>query len=144
LKNLQSKIWIENFCDLLFLFENKFIVCYYFHMLKIEIENKENIYYINLAGDIDYNYEVELKSRLETLFSSVKTTVIDLKDVHYIDSIGLSIMTYYKKQLMKYKKKLYFYRPYEQIKKVFLMTRFDQIIPIIETEDEFQKIEREG
>jgi anti-anti-sigma factor len=113
-------------------------------MLKIEIENKENIYYINLAGDIDYNYEVELKSRLETLFSSAKTTVIDLKDVHYIDSIGLSIMTYYKKQLMKYKKKLYFYRPYEQIKKVFLMTRFDQIIPIIETEDEFQKIEREG
>ncbi|MGM0608591.1 MAG: STAS domain-containing protein [Candidatus Muiribacteriota bacterium] len=113
-------------------------------MLKIEVFEKENISYLKLTGDVDYNYEVELKSKIETMLTNPKTIVVNLEEVHYIDSIGLSIMTYLKKQLLKHHKKLYFYKPYEQIKKVFLMTRFDHIIPIVESREELQKIEREG
>ncbi|PLX19773.1 MAG: hypothetical protein C0601_01010 [Candidatus Muiribacterium halophilum] len=112
-------------------------------MLKIErTENPEYIL-VTLKGEADFNSELELRREFEDLITKKVDIVIDLEHTDYIDSVGISLFTYLKKELIKKNREMAFYRPIDSIKKVFLMTRLDLLIPILEKVEDLEKFGKE-
>ncbi|MFW5782778.1 MAG: STAS domain-containing protein [Candidatus Muiribacteriaceae bacterium] len=109
-------------------------------MFKLDVDRKNDVLILRPQGDLDYNFELEIKERMEESLSEPVNTVIDLSEVSYIDSVGISIMTYMKQELKKKGFELYFYNPVDSIRKVFKMTRLDHYIPIIEDKEKLQEM----
>ena len=113
-------------------------------MLKIDKKENKEYTIISLAGEADFNCEVELRREFEDLIQKDTNIVIDLEKTDYIDSVGISLFTYLKKELIKRNKEVCFYRPMDSIKKVFLMTRLDLLIPICEKPEDLEKFGKDN
>jgi|GEM_PF-3768950 len=113
-------------------------------MLKIDRKENKEYVMISLIGEADFNSEVELRHEFEELIQKDVNIVIDLEKTDYIDSVGISLFTYLKKELIKRKKEVCFYRPVDSIKEVFFMTRLSLLIPICEKPEDLEKFGKDN
>jgi len=108
-------------------------------MLKVEVLDKNSYYYLSLVGEVDYNFEEDIKHKIEEIIIRPKDTVVSLEKVTYIDSVGITVMMYLMKNLAEKGNRMFFLKPDDAIRKVFAMTRLDKIIPVIEREEDINK-----
>jgi anti-sigma B factor antagonist len=86
---------------------------------------------INLVGRLDTNTAPELEKELETLIDdSVKTAILDLKELDYVSSAGLRVILGLQKQMSGKSGSLTVRGANESIIEVFEMTGFLDILNV--------------
>lgn len=104
--------------------------------LQVKSDNPD-ISYVALIGRLDLPgvNQIELKFSVNTV-TQRKPTLVDLSEVDYIASLGLSMFITATKSLKLHGLKLVLLRPQPQVEEVFRAAGFDQLMPIEYTEDQ--------
>ena len=104
--------------------------------LEIELEGKDDIVFIILSGQIDsYTSEEIIKITDEHINKGNLKVVIDLTDIDYLDSSGLSALISAKIRLSKRNGNLRLAGLNEKTKRVFDLANLNQIFDIYKTRD---------
>jgi anti-sigma B factor antagonist len=100
--------------------------------MKIEIERPgEGTVVVHATGRMDADAAPELKQNLREIAKGGTTTVtVDLKDVTFIDSSGLSALVSGLKALREHGGALLLCRPQPQAMKALRLTLLDRVFPI--------------
>ena len=106
--------------------------------MDIKTELTENVTVLFIREDrLDANNSEELKVELHRLFEKgIKDLIIDLKDVHFIDSSGLGVLVSgYKNASIKHGS-LKLSNLQSQVKSLFELTRLHRVFDIFMTADD--------
>ncbi|MBF0543714.1 MAG: STAS domain-containing protein [Candidatus Riflebacteria bacterium] len=101
--------------------------------MKIEsrVENAEKTKYFLLEGELDVHQTKELRFRLlDELEESEWKYVLEMKGVTYLDSSGLGMLVYLKKEIVKRGGTLLLISLKDSVLNVFKMTRLDSFFDI--------------
>jgi anti-sigma B factor antagonist len=82
---------------------------------------------IRLAGEIDLATVPKLRQVLDAHARSGQTMVIDLREIDFIDSMGLAALVRARHRAIARGAKLELVTPPEAVYKVFTLTRLDQL-----------------
>ncbi|MBS4763266.1 MAG: STAS domain-containing protein [Brachyspira sp.] len=93
-----------------------------------EIEN--NTVIIKLFGDIDIYTSSDLKDAM------ISQVIMDMEDVHYIDSSGIGVFIAVLGTFKKVNGKIGMIKITEPVKKVLELTRLTSFLPVYNTEAE--------
>jgi anti-sigma B factor antagonist len=82
---------------------------------------------IRLAGELDLATVPQLRQVLDAHARSGQTMVIDLRDIDFVDSMGLAALVRARHRALARGAKLELVTPPESVYKVFTLTRLDQL-----------------
>jgi len=82
---------------------------------------------IRLAGEIDLATVPQLRQVLDAHARSGQTMVIDLREIDFVDSMGLAALVRARHRAIARGAKLELVAPPESVYKVFTLTRLDQL-----------------
>jgi len=82
---------------------------------------------IRLAGELDLATVPQLRQVLDAHARSGQTMVIDLRDIEFVDSMGLAALVRARHRALARGAKLELVTPPESVYKVFTLTRLDQL-----------------
>lgn len=100
-----------------------------------ELEN--NTVVIKLFGDIDIYTSSDLKdAMISQVDFGAKRIIIDMEDVHYIDSSGIGVFISVLGTFKKVNGKIGLVKITEPVKKVLELTKLTSFLPIYSTEVE--------
>lgn len=104
-------------------------------------EIKNNLLVIKFSGDlIGENNNVQVTEVVaETIQQKIKTCVIDISGLRYINSSGIGLLITI---LTKFRNKggeVYLMQPSESVQKLLVITKLNAIFHIIQSEDEVLK-----
>ena len=100
-----------------------------------EIEN--NTVIIKLFGDIDIYTSSDLKdAMISQVDFGAKRIIMDMEDVHYIDSSGIGVFIAVLGTFKKVNVKIGMIKITEPVKKVLELTRLTSFLPVYNTEAE--------
>lgn len=104
--------------------------------LKVNVEKKlEGVYLVKAIGRIDSDTHLVLDRKIKPiLLSSTKLIILDMEDVDYISSAGLSVIFQAKKIVESNKGSLFIASLQPQVKKVF------EIMKALPAENIFQNM----
>jgi len=95
---------------------------------------------IKISGDIDAYHSPKLKEKMEeTVKGGFKTIILEFSEVPYIDSAGLGTLVSVLREIRNYQKELKLVGLRKNIKRIFEMTRLDNIFNIYDTIEEAEK-----
>ena len=97
--------------------------------MKIEKIEKGNCITIFLEGRLDTNTAPELEKEVDSLYG-VNTLIFDLEKLEYMSSAGLRIILSLQKKMMNMQGKMIIKNVRENIKEVFDITGFSDILTI--------------
>lgn len=84
-----------------------------------------------LDGELDVHQAKTLKAHvLETIEEGVWTYVIDMSHVGYIDSSGLGMLVYLKKEIIRSQGRLVISQPTEAVLNVFRLTKLNEFFEL--------------
>lgn len=96
---------------------------------KIDTATKRRVYLLD--GELDVQQAKELRSRLtDELEEGDWLYILDLTRVNYLDSSGLGMLVYLKKEIMKRGGKLSLTGLQESVANVFRLTRLDEFFEL--------------
>jgi anti-sigma B factor antagonist len=106
--------------------------------MDIKTEHMEGITVLFIREDrLDANDSEELKVELRRLYESgVKDVVIDLKEIHFIDSSGLGVLVSGYKNASTQHGSLKLSNLQSQVKSMFELTRLHRVFDIFTTVDD--------
>ena len=106
--------------------------------MDIKMEKTEGIVVLFIREDrLDANNSEELKAELHRLFDSgTKDLVIDLKEIHFIDSSGLGVLVSGYKNASIVHGSLKLSNLQTQVKSMFELTRLHRVFDIFTTVDD--------
>ncbi len=104
-------------------------------------ETKNNILIISLSGDLigENNSATVTSVVAESLEKKVKTCIVDISDLRYINSSGIGLLITI---LTKFRNKggeVYLMKPSESVQKLLVITKLNAIFQIIQSADEVLK-----
>ena len=106
--------------------------------LRVHLEGSEEIPVVRVAGEVDLTTAPELRARLAELPDGTGTVVIDMSEVTFLDSTGLSVLVASWKRLSEAGEKggfrLVVNRPV--IQRVLDVTGLSQIFSVFSTLEE--------
>lgn len=100
--------------------------------LSIDVSNHEASTVITLSGDIDIETAPALREQLAALPPRVRTVVVDLSDVEFLDSSGVGALVGAADALRAAGGSLRLACPRPRVQKVFRISRLAEVIPIYE------------
>src|SRR6056297_284199 len=109
--------------------------------LKFESQKSgnENII-VKISGDIDAYHSPKMKEEMEGYIKGdFKNIILDFQGVPYIDSAGLGTLVSILREVRNYQKELKIVALRKNIKRIFEMTRLDNIFNIYDTIEEADK-----
>lgn len=101
--------------------------------MKIErtIDNAKKIKVFQIEGELDVHHVKNLKSEiLEAIEPPGWTYELDMDKVAYLDSSGLGMLVYLKKEILKHEGKLVIANLHEPVLNVFKLTKLDSFFEI--------------
>lgn len=105
--------------------------------MEIREEKKGDTTILALNGHMDISKSVLLEKRVQAVFEQgAKNLIMDLADLHYISSSGLRILLLASQQSQKRGGKLLLCSLQDTIARVFEISEFDTLFPILPTLDE--------
>lgn len=106
--------------------------------MDIKTEHTEGVTVLFIREDrLDANNSEELKVELHRLFDSgTKNMVLDLKEIHFIDSSGLGVLVSGYKNASTVHGSLKLSNLQPQVKSMFELTRLHRVFDIFSTVDE--------
>ena len=105
-------------------------------MFIIEYENKENILFARVEGELIAQEVKELKKDFLNIKSKYKYLVFDFKDLTLIDSSGLAYVIFCLKELREKNGDIKIQNLSNQAKVIFEITRVNTVIDIFKTQKE--------
>jgi len=104
-------------------------------------ETKNNILTISLSGDLigENNSATVIGVVAESLEKKVRTCIVDISDLRYINSSGIGLLITI---LTKFRNKggeVYLMKPSESVQKLLVITKLNAIFQIIQSADEVLK-----
>lgn len=104
-------------------------------------ETKNSILTISLSGDLigENNSTAVIAVVVEALEKKVKTCIVDISDLRYINSSGIGLLITI---LTKFRNKggeVYLMKPSENVQKLLVITKLNAIFQIIQSPDEVLK-----
>jgi len=108
--------------------------------LNFESRDSNGIRIIKISGDIDAYHSPKLKEQMEEVVKGdLKMIILDFSEVPYIDSAGLGTLVSILRDTRNYQKELKIAGLRKNIKRIFEMTRLDNIFKIYDTIEEAEK-----
>jgi anti-sigma B factor antagonist len=95
--------------------------------LNVAVDDSRERVEIRLAGDIDLATVPQLRQVLDAHARNGQTMVIDLRDVEFIDSMGLAALVRARHRALSRGARLVLVAPPESVYKVFRLTRLDEL-----------------
>ncbi len=98
----------------------------------IKINDKKDIMYVTINGEINYEEGEELFSSIidKCFFSKALKVVLNMSEIEYISSRGISVIIRIYKYLKDNGKEFSIYNPKEEVMKLLKITRINEIIKI--------------
>jgi anti-anti-sigma factor len=104
--------------------------------LTIEVRHEQGYAIVAVAGEIDISTVTGLRECLFELAASGRPLLVDLDQVTFIDSAGLSVLVGTAKRAAAHGGSLYAACARPKIRKLFRLTGLDRRIPLARTLDE--------
>ena len=104
--------------------------------LTIEVQHEQGYAIVAVAGEIDISTVTGLRECLFELAASGRPLLVDLDQVTFIDSAGLSVLVGTAKRAAAHGGSLYAACARPKIRKLFRLTGLDRRIPLARTLDE--------
>lgn len=105
--------------------------------MEIKTEIKQEIFIINLSGEIDIYNSKEVKDLVEKkLQEGVYNYIINLNDVSYIDSSGIGSLIASRTSIVNRKGLLHLVNIKGSVKRVFDLTKLNKYFTISSSEEE--------
>ena len=104
--------------------------------LRVWIEDHPPLLYIRLAGEIDLGTAPQLKQTVDAYARIGQTITIDLRDVTFVDSMGLAALVRVRHRALGRGATLQLVAPPEGVLAVFRITRLDGVFTWVEPEPE--------
>jgi anti-sigma B factor antagonist len=105
-------------------------------------EIKRNVLILKLSGDLigENNSAAVTEVVAETIAQKVKTCIVDISGLRYINSSGIGLLITI---LTKFRNKggeVYLMKPSESVQKLLVITKLNAIFQIIQSEEEVPKV----
>ncbi len=91
---------------------------------------------LRLAGEIDLCSVPELRDALASISGARRPIILDLSEVTFLDSSGLSLVIDYWRQSQEHGSNFVVVGASGEVREIFRLTNLDQFIPLYETEKE--------
>ncbi len=109
--------------------------------MKFEQEIRDNLLILRLSGDlIGEDNGANILDKVSTaLQNDIRTCIVDIADVRYINSSGIGVLITI---LTKFRNKggeVYLMKPSETVRKLLVITKLNAIFQIIQNEEEVLK-----
>src|SRR4029079_1530429 len=105
--------------------------------MEIEVLVTENIARVKLRGRLDTPGVDKIESKFSTsVLPDGKNTVVDLREVSFIASMGLRMFIAIAKQLRRRNARMVLFAPQAQVNEVFHTVLLREIVPIVADEVE--------
>lgn len=104
--------------------------------LAIDVSNRGSATVLALAGDIDIHTAPALREQLANLEADGAAVVVDLAGVNFLDSSALGALVAAHRTLSDTGGSLRLAAPKAHVRKVFLITRLTEVIPLYESVEE--------
>jgi len=98
--------------------------------LSISTEAREDASIMHVGGDLDVYTAPQLKEALDSAGEGGKSTVLDLSDVHFIDSTALGVLVSTLQQMRSTDARFYLVLDDPYLLKIFRITGFDSLFSI--------------
>ncbi|MBF0500895.1 MAG: STAS domain-containing protein [Candidatus Riflebacteria bacterium] len=96
---------------------------------KVDLERKQKSYLLD--GELDVHQAKELRtSLLEDLEDGNWSYILEMSRITYLDSSGLGMLVYLKKEIMRHGGRLSLIGLQEQVANVFRLTRLDEFFEL--------------
>ena len=109
-------------------------------MVEIKNELEDDIYFINVSGEIDASSSIHLDQSIDEATQRYKKILIDCMALEYISSAGLGVFMSYINELEEKKIKMVIFGLSDKVRHVFQILGLDQLLKITETKEEAKKI----
>jgi len=109
-------------------------------MVEIKNDIENDIYRINVKGEIDASSSIHLDQSISEATQSHQKILINCEQLEYISSAGLGVFMSYINELEEKKIKLVIFGLSDKVKHVFQILGLDQLLKITETQEEAKKI----
>jgi len=102
-----------------------------------EVEEKDGVVILSLAGEIDMKCSSELRAKFMELFKSGPAVlIVDMAEVEFMDSSGLAILVETLKWCRQNNSRLKLVGMVQTVRSVFEISRLDSIFQIYDTHEE--------
>jgi anti-sigma B factor antagonist len=109
--------------------------------MELKIRKNENIYIIDILGEMDLYNSYKLKELLMKMIEKkIEHFIINLEDVEYIDSSGIGALIYITSTIKKMSLKLAITNVHGSVKKVIELTKLSSFFPILPGLEEAIKV----
>jgi anti-sigma B factor antagonist len=102
--------------------------------LRIWVEDNAPFLNIRLAGDLDLGTAPQLKQAVDAYARTGQTITIDLREVTFIDSMGLAALVRARHRALARGAELRLVAPPAPISRVFELSRLDRVFAWVEAE----------
>lgn len=105
--------------------------------MQIATYNKNNIFIINLIGEVDLYNTSKIKETVNAAVSSgYKKIIVNMNEVTYIDSTGIGTLISIRQILADISGELRLINIKDSVKKIFELTKLDYLFKIMNSEEE--------
>lgn len=106
-------------------------------MVNIKTENKDQVHFIRVSGDIDAGSSIHLDNAFKTAQETNERKIaVDLNELDYISSAGLGVFISHLDEFQLSKTELVLFGINETVKQVFDILGLEKLINIQEKEEE--------
>ncbi len=111
-------------------------------METFRIEQKDDTIIIALTGEITLEITSELKRDVDdSLFESVfENLIVDLAEITFMDSSGIGFLVALNTKIMGLGKKMYLFKPSNQVSKTLELVQLNNFFNILEDDDDLLTI----
>jgi anti-sigma B factor antagonist len=103
--------------------------------LRVWIEDRPPLLELRLAGELDLGTAPQLKQAVDAYARTGQTLVIDMREVEFVDSMGLAALVRVRHRALSRGAKLQLVRPAESAWSVFALTGLDRVFEWVEGDD---------
>ena len=109
-------------------------------MIEITKAQEEDIFVLNVIGDIDASSSIELDSAINSsLEEGHRRILVDCKSLNYISSAGLGVFMSYIEEFESKKITLVLCNLNEKVQSVFEILGLDQLLKITDNKDQAKR-----
>ncbi len=95
----------------------------------------DGITILDIKGEVDIYSGEELRQKLDEFMLSAKNLIINISEIDYIDSFGLSLLIAVKKKMSKESKNFSLCCPQSYVRRILNLTKLYDFLAVYESEE---------